>query len=110
MALPKVSQHLDSDVIKERCPACGQSDYRIYSDGYRECLHCGRLFLLVESMDRIGPALKKVRIENGIKAQDVADAIGVHRNALWEWESGRVRPNAKSIRKLLRYYKSKRVI
>jgi len=110
MALPKVSHHMDSDVIKEQCPACGQEDYKIHSDGYRECLHCGRLFLLARSMARIGPALKKIRERNGLTVRGVAMAIGVARSTLWEWEAGRVCPRDRNIRKLIKFYRSIRVI
>ena len=48
-----------------------------------------------------GPELKARRKELGLTMQDVADRVGlVHRQQVYEWERGRVRPGRKHLRKL----------
>ena len=48
-----------------------------------------------------GPELKARRKDLGLTMQDVADRVGlVHRQQVYEWESGKVRPGRKHLRKL----------
>lgn len=48
-----------------------------------------------------GPELKARRKELELTLQDVADRVGlVHRQQVYEWERGRVRPGRKHLRKL----------
>ena len=48
-----------------------------------------------------GPELKARRKELGLTMQDVADRVGlVHRQQVYEWERGKVRPGSKYISKL----------
>ena len=48
-----------------------------------------------------GPELKARRKELGLTMQDVADRVGlVHRQQVYEWERGKVRPGRKHLRRL----------
>ena len=48
-----------------------------------------------------GPELKARRKELELTMQDVADRVGlVHRQQVYEWERGRVRPGRKHLAKL----------
>ena len=48
-----------------------------------------------------GPKLKARRKELGLTMQDVADRVGlVHRQQVYEWERGKVRPGRKHLRRL----------
>lgn len=48
-----------------------------------------------------GPELKARRKELGLTMQDIADRVGlVHRQQVYEWERGKVRPGRKHLRKL----------
>ena len=45
-----------------------------------------------------GPELKARRKELGLTMQDVADRVGlVHRQQVYEWERGKVRPGRKHL-------------
>ena len=48
-----------------------------------------------------GPELKARRKELELTMQDVADRVGlVHRQQVYEWERGKVRPGRKHLRRL----------
>lgn len=48
-----------------------------------------------------GPELKARRKELGLTMQDVADRVGlVHRQQVYEWERGKVRPGRKHLANL----------
>ena len=48
-----------------------------------------------------GPGLKARRKELELTMQDVADRVGlVHRQQVYEWERGKVRPGRKHLRRL----------
>jgi len=45
-------------------------------------------------------SLKRLRDKLGITQGELAKLLGVSGNAVWQWEAGRARPRAKSIRDL----------
>ena len=102
VALFKMPQCLESDV-KQQCPDCKESDYKICDDGIYECNHCGRLFLPTTA--GIAPALRAIRLRRKIEAQLIAREVGVSRQTLWKWESGKSNPLAKNAKKLVRVYR-----
>lgn len=55
-------------------------------------------------MSEIGKKLKQIRIARNKTQLDVAEAIGVSRNAYTHWESGTRRVNAEQLVALAKYF------
>ena len=101
VALLKVSRSLETEIVQQ-CPNCKESNYTICDDGIYECNHCGRLFLPTTA--GVVPALRAIRLRRKIEAQLIAREVGVSRQAIWKWETGKTNPTKKNARKIVQVY------
>ena len=60
---------------------------------------------MVNIRDRL--TLKSCRITTGIKAEEMASAVGVTVDTVYKWEKGRSFPNAPQMVKILRLFAEK---
>ena len=54
----------------------------------------------VEYATRLGRKLRVARLKARMSARVLGEAIDVHRNTIWRWESGRAVPRVNEMRQL----------
>ena len=53
----------------------------------------------------VGTNIKKMREEQSFSVQEVANYLGVRRETVWHWETGKSKPRAKQVRALAKLFK-----
>ncbi len=48
-------------------------------------------------MSRIGESIKKLRMENGMSQETLAECLNVSRQAISNWETGKTQPDAQTL-------------
>ncbi len=61
----------------------------------------------VESVSLIARNIRKYRHEQFIEADELAEAVGLTRQTIYDYEGGRAKPSRKSIRKIAEFLKIK---
>ncbi|MEI3168859.1 MAG: helix-turn-helix transcriptional regulator [Lachnospiraceae bacterium] len=55
-------------------------------------------------MTGLSDRIKHLRIESAMTQQELADAIGVSQNAIYNWENGKREPNLKTVEKIAKAF------
>lgn len=53
--------------------------------------------------------IKRIRLAKGLEQNEFADAVGVSRQTISNWETGLKLPSAKNIKKILEYCEKNRI-
>ena len=53
----------------------------------------------------VGTNIKKMREEQSFSIQEVANYLGVRRETVWHWETGKAKPKPKYVRELAKLFK-----
>lgn len=61
-------------------------------------------------MNPIGEQIKEARIKAGITQEDLAEKVGVIRQTITEYESGRIKPSADVLLKIMSELKIKNFV
>jgi len=49
--------------------------------------------------------LKRIRVEQSYEIQEIANYLGVRRETVWKWETGKAKPRPRQVRALAKLFK-----